>query len=161
AYVGGHWVERPGVTDLGMVSAPAAAAYLLALAERGGASADEAIFPATIADSVTIWPGLLRIARNPAATDKARRGAIFWLGQAAGAAVTPALDSLVADEDSEVAEAAIFALSQRPDNEGVPALIRVARTHRKPGVRRQALFWLGQSKDPRALDLFEELLSGG
>jgi hypothetical protein len=25
-------------------------------------------------------------------------------------------------------------------------------------VRRNALFWLGQSDDPRALDLFEELL---
>jgi hypothetical protein len=26
-------------------------------------------------------------------------------------------------------------------------------------VRKQAMFWLGQSKDPRALKFFEEILS--
>ena len=52
----------------------------------------------------------------------------------------------------------MFALSQRPAEEGVPALIRIARTHRHPELRKQALFWLGQSEDPRALSLFEEIL---
>ena len=28
-----------------------------------------------------------------------------------------------------------------------------------PEIRRKALFWLGQSEDPRALALFEELLT--
>jgi hypothetical protein len=27
-----------------------------------------------------------------------------------------------------------------------------------PELRRTALFWLGQSNDPRAIDLFEEIL---
>jgi len=45
-----------------------------------------------------------------------------------------------------------------PDNEGVPLLIEVARTNRHPEVRKQAVFWLGQSKDPRALDFIEEVL---
>ncbi len=34
-----------------------------------------------------------------------------------------------------------------------------ARSHPDPEVRRKALFWLGQSGDPRALALFEELLT--
>ena len=55
-------------------------------------------------------------------------------------------------------EAAVFALSQRPRDESVPALIRVARTHRDPHIRKTALFWLGQSRDPRAIELFEEIL---
>jgi hypothetical protein len=42
--------------------------------------------------------------------------------------------------------------------EGVPLLIQLARTHRLPEIRRQAMFWLGQSKDPRAVDFFEEIL---
>ena len=37
--------------------------------------------------------------------------------------------------------------------------IRIARTHRDPEVRKQAVFWLGQSNDPRAIALFEELLT--
>jgi HEAT repeat protein len=53
----------------------------------------------------------------------------------------------------------VFALSQRPREEGIPALIAVAKTNRDPEIRRKALFWLGQSEDPRALDLFEQLLT--
>ena len=34
----------------------------------------------------------------------------------------------------------------------------LARTHRDPEVRKQAMFWLGQSNDPRALAFFEEVL---
>jgi len=61
--------------------------------------------------------------------------------------------------DREIREQAVFALSQRPKDEGVPALIRVARTNKDPEIRKRALFWLGQSGDPRALALFEELLT--
>jgi HEAT repeat protein len=57
-----------------------------------------------------------------------------------------------------VRKQAVFALSQRPTDEGVPALIRVVRTSPSGELRKSALFWLGQSDDPRALTLFEELL---
>ena len=55
---------------------------------------------------------------------------------------------------------AVFALSQLPRDRGVPLLIGVARTHVNPRVRKQAIFWLGQSEDPRALALIEELIRG-
>jgi hypothetical protein len=35
----------------------------------------------------------------------------------------------------------------------------VARTNADPEIRRKAIFWLGQSDDPRVLALFEELLT--
>jgi hypothetical protein len=38
-------------------------------------------------------------------------------------------------------------------------LIQVAKTNRNPVVRKQAIFWLGQSHDPRALDYLEQILS--
>ena len=37
-------------------------------------------------------------------------------------------------------------------------MIRVAKTNRNPEVRKQAIFWLGQSKDPRALEFIERIL---
>jgi hypothetical protein len=40
----------------------------------------------------------------------------------------------------------------------VPALIRIARSNPHPELRKTALFWLGQSEDPRAIALFEEIL---
>jgi HEAT repeat protein len=86
---------------------------------------------------------------------------VFWLGQAAGDAATANLNSIVLDNsvDREVRETAVFALSQRPREEGIPALIAVARTNKDPEIRKKALFWLGQSHDPRAIDLFEEILT--
>jgi HEAT repeat protein len=58
-----------------------------------------------------------------------------------------------------VRETAVFALSQRPRDEGVPALITIAKKNPDPELRRKAIFWLGQSDDPRAIALFEELLT--
>jgi len=161
-YVGGEWRTSTTATDLGTVGTKDAASYLLALALRDESRASEkAIFPAVLADSVTIWPDLLKIARADNLSRRVRRSAVFWLGQAAGDAATRGLTDLVDDgsADREVRETAVFALSQRPREEGVPALIRIARQNKDPDLRRKAIFWLGQSDDPRALSLFEELLT--
>ena len=40
----------------------------------------------------------------------------------------------------------------------MPKLIEVARSNRNPEVRKQAMFWLGQSKDARAMKFFEDIL---
>ncbi len=162
-YVGGRW--RPGganVTDLGIVPAREAANYLVSVANADrGRVGSKAVFPATIADSADIWPALLRLARNPDVPREARNQSVFWLGQAAGETAGAGLSSLVADGsvDREIREQAVFALSQQPKDESVPALIKIARTNRDPEIRKKAMFWLSQSHDPRALDLFEELLT--
>jgi len=165
-HVGGRWRPRAvTITDLGAVSASAAADYFLGLAERKSTHVGhDAIFPATLADSaveVRIWPRLIAIARDDAKPTETRKNAVFWLGQAAANA-TGALDSLVTDNgvNREVRESAIFALSQRPREEGVPILIDVAKNNHDPELRRKAMFWLGQSGDPRALELFESILTG-
>jgi hypothetical protein len=162
-HVGGRWRSGTGrVTDLGLVPAREAADAMLALAvEADGEGGEELITAATLADSAVVWPKLLEIARNTRLHEETRRQSVFWLGQAAGEAATRGLDSIVqqGDEaDLEVRKHAVFALSQRPPEEGVPALIRIARTNHHPELRKTALFWLGQSEDPRAISLFEELL---
>jgi hypothetical protein len=159
-YVGGRWRSGIAARDLGMVRPQEAAGYFLQLAAEARGLKGDPVLPATLADSVTLWPSLLRLARNTQLPEERRRTAIFWLGQAAGAAATEALDSVAAHDDTsrELRKQAVFALSQRPADEGVPALIRIARSNRDPELRKTALFWLGQSEDPRALDLFEEIL---
>jgi hypothetical protein len=160
SYVGGRWRSGVSVTDLGTVRPQDAAAYFISLAERDGDVSGDPLLPATLADSSTIWPALLRLARTPAVPEETRRQAVFWLAEAAGAAAAPTLDSIAGDStgDREVRKQAVFALSQRSGNEGVPALLRIARTNPDPELRKTALFWLGQSEDPRALALFEEIL---
>lgn len=160
--VGGRIPSGVTGTDLGRVAAPEAARYLLALAARAeGDLGGHAIFAATLADSVTTWPQLLRLARNRDVPEQTRRSAVFWVSQAAEVAATRGLDALIDEDatDREVREQAVFALSQRPREEGVPVLIRIAQSHRDPEIRKKAIFWLGQSNDPRALALFEQLLT--
>ena len=76
-------------------------------------------------------------------------------GDRAVGTITQALD----DPETEIRKKAVFALSQLPKDEGVPKLIEVARSHRDAAVRKQAMFWLGQSRDPRALAFFEQVLT--
>ena len=160
-YVGGRWRPMTSeTTDLGVVSVRDATSYLLSLATTvDGSAGRDAIMPATLADSVTIWPQLFRIAREEGVSRETRRQAVFWLGQAASEVVSPdrSLKGLESEE-SEVKKQAVFALSQRRNGEAVQALIQVARNNRDPEVRRTALFWLGQTNDPRAVALFEEIL---
>jgi HEAT repeat protein len=159
-WAGGRWKAGSGATDLGTVSAPEAAALLLDLARVTGEEGEELVSAATLADSAVVWPALLRLAKDPRVSEDTRRHAVFWLGQAAGTEATRGLDSIVRDGrgELEVRKQAVFALSQRPSDEAVPALIRIARTSREPEILKSALFWLGQSDDPRALALFEEIL---
>src|SRR5687768_15582594 len=162
-YVGGRWRPAVGtVTSIGPVSTREAVDYLMSVANTSSTKiGSEAIFPMTLADSVEIWQGLLRMARDQSRPNGIRTQAVFWLSQTAGDAITSNLAELTGDAavDREVREQAVFALSQRPRSEGVPALINIARTNRDPEIRKKALFWLGQSRDPRALALFEEILS--
>ncbi|MGB7211006.1 MAG: HEAT repeat domain-containing protein [Gemmatimonadales bacterium] len=159
--VGGHWATGTA-DDLGQVGAAEAADYFLGLAEHGsGAVGKRAILPAALADSAVTWPRLLGIARNERSDRDRRREATFWVGQAAESAATKGLDTLATDEsgDREIREAAVFALSQRPRDEGIPILIHIATTNHDPDIRKKALFWLGQSDDPRALAVFEKILA--
>jgi HEAT repeats len=160
SYVGGRWRSGVSATDLGTIRPLDAAAYLISLAEHDSHVSGDPLLPATLADGVTIWPALLRLARNPAVPQETRRAAVFWLAEAAGAVVARTLDSIAGDSagDRDVRKQAVFALSQRSSNEGVPALLRIARTNPDPELRKTALFWLGQSEDPRAVALFEEIL---
>ncbi|MGH7654780.1 MAG: HEAT repeat domain-containing protein [Gemmatimonadaceae bacterium] len=161
AYVGGRWRPGTDITDLGIVPARDAVDYLLDdLARADGKVAGEAIFPATIADSMTVWPRLLTLAKDDSRTKSVRTQAVFWVSQAAGEKATAGLVDVVGDAaaDQDVRLQAVFALSQRPKDEGVPALLDVAKGSKDPKIRKRAIFWLGQSGDPRAVAYFESVL---
>ena len=108
-------------------------------------------------------PQALNVVVGVAHNDKSPRvrgQALFWLAQRAGQKVAESAinDAIANDPETEVKKKAVFALTQMPSGEGVPLLIQVARTNRNPEVRKQAMFWLGQSKDERALAFIEQVL---
>jgi hypothetical protein len=101
---------------------------------------------------------LLSLAKGHRTPD-AREHALFWLAEKAGEKVAGELEAATDDPDEEVREMAVFSISRLPSDQSVPKLIELARSHRSPGVREQAVFWLGQSADPRAFDFIEEILT--
>lgn len=161
--VGGRWKE--GGRDLGQASPSAAADYLLELAESGGASLDadsreDALQAAVAGANVDVWPRLLRIARDRAQADDVRKAALFWTAHEAGERAAADIEEIAvaSDEETDVQEAAVFALTQLPEDRGTEALLRLARENRNPRIVQTVYFWLGQSEDPRAVSLFEEVL---
>ncbi len=150
--------------DLGVISASSAAKYLMDVARTvPGRAATKAILPAVLADSAVIWPALLEIARDTRTRDRStRQDAAFWLSRFAAGAIAGKPNQILDDEDrtgeEDLKTHAVFVVSQLPHSEGVPMLLDAARTTRNLSVRTAALFWLGQTGDARALDLFETLL---
>jgi hypothetical protein len=92
-------------------------------------------------------------------TSTVRGRSLLWLAQRAADQALPAIDAaLQRDPETDVKKQAVFALSRFPNGEGIPKLMDVARTHTNTEVRRHAMVVLGQSKDPRAVDFFAQIL---
>jgi HEAT repeat protein len=91
-------------------------------------------------------------------TTQMRGRALTWLAQRAANEAIPAIDAALKDPELEVKKAAVNALVRFPNQEGVPKLIEVARSHPNTEVRRQAMLRLGDTKDPRAVDFFAQIL---
>ena len=143
--------------DLGTVGVAEATTFLTRLIEQAsGRSASDAVLPIVLADSTDPWPTLLRFARDERLSRSTRSSVDFWLARGAAAALGVADHD--DDPDDDVRGSAVFALSQQPKEIAIPRLLEVARRNAHPAARSQALFWLGQSNDPRAVDLFEEIL---
>ena len=163
-FVGGRWRSGVPAEDFGRIGAIEASRYLLSLVQHALPGVSRAaIMPAQLADSVEHWPALLDVARNASLPDEVREAALFWVGQAASDKAVEGLEAVAGDEreSMDLRERAVFALSQQRAADAVPALIRLAREHDDPRIRRRALFWLGQQDDPRVIALFEEILEGG
>jgi hypothetical protein len=256
-HVGGRWTSSDDIRDLGVVSAPDAARYFVGEASRlGSRNAEYALGAAVFADSASVWPDLVRIARSAELRSGTRQRAVFWLATYDEPAAAAAVRGLVTDAslDDDIRGNAIvalahrdistedvaflrriyptlsaklrdnvflavsrsddptatrwladvatnndetvhtrqqamfwlgqgeaptsallalydrlrepelrnhytFVLSQRRDRQALDKLIDVAQHDADRGVRRQALFWLGQSKDPRAADFLRDLVT--
>jgi len=170
--VGGSWERiNDRVTDLGVVSPSEAAAYFFALVPKieGAGSRDKSriLLPAVLADAGDVIPQLTSLARDDARVQETRRQAIQWIGLLGDARVVPTLVAFARgggagpvgediDEDDTkpgkkgLATAAMAALSFLSDGAGVPALIDISRNG-SLSARSSAVFWLGQSGDPRSL----------
>jgi hypothetical protein len=169
-YVGGDWPRTSDrVTDLGSVSSAEAASYFFALIPQIERKGDKArlLLPAVLADDPGAMPHLISLARDESRLQDTRRQAIQWIGLLGDTKVVPVLVAFAReggagptggdiDEDDEapgkkgLGTSAMAALSTLENGVGVPALIDLSRNGTS-GIRSSAVFWLGQTGDPRAL----------
>lgn len=181
-YVGGDWLRtNERVTDLGVVTSSEAASYFFALIPQieGGGRRDKSrlLLPAVLADDPAAVSRLISLAHDESRAQDTRRQAIQWIGLLGDAKVVPVLVAFASgggaaptgddiDEDDMapgkkgLATAAMAALSMLEDGAGVPALIDLARSGAS-GARASAVFWLGQSGDPRAFAALHGVIENG
>jgi len=102
---------------------------------------------------------LIDIAKSRRERSEVRKKAIFWLSQRASKIAFDTLEEIVTDSDErKLQEHTVFAISQFPDDESIPALIKIAKNNRSKGVRKKAIFWLSQKDDPRVIRFLEDIL---
>lgn len=119
---------------------------------------DKVIFGVAQSGSAEDRRWLLDVAKDPKGTVELRKKAVFWLGQAGGSGTE--LASLYGSlTEQELKEQVIFALSQLDGPAAVDQLMEIARKDKDPEMRKKAIFWLGQSDDPRASQFIEQLLN--
>ncbi|HEX6648191.1 MAG TPA: HEAT repeat domain-containing protein, partial [Pyrinomonadaceae bacterium] len=146
-----------------------------ALAERGDAAVDDLLklFDSEQSSDVRravlqslsemkntrVEDKLFEVAKGNDAVD-VRRQAIRLLGERVSKRSFEFLSATAqsTDTNTEVQVQAVRAISERRQEEAVPLLIKIARTHPNQLVRKQAIRSLGETGDPRAVEFFKEVL---
>ncbi len=89
---------------------------------------------------------------------KLRAQAVGTLARRPEPKILDTLRAAIDDPDVTVQRRALSTLNSLPDGEGIPLLIQVIKTTKDPQVRKQVMSTLQNSRDPRALVYFEEVL---
>jgi len=123
----------------------------------------QALFGISQMDSPEAAATLLALARDTTASAEMRGNAIFYLGQrSGGAAIDDMLELWEQIEDTEVRDQLMFALAQTDDDRAIDHLVSVAKdAEADPELRQQAIFWLGQSNNPKAKAALLEIIGNG
>lgn len=120
---------------------------------------DRAIQSVAQADDAASRRWLLDLAADAGQPLAARKQALFWAGQQETLAISDLLAADARLTGSDLRRHYTFVLSQRPEDAAVDRLIALARGDADAGVRRQAIFWLGQSQNPRARRYLEAVVA--
>jgi HEAT repeat protein len=102
---------------------------------------------------------LEELVRQPGLAPGVRERAFVWLGRDERIATTELIEIYERFPPGEGRHQAIYVIAMRNDDAVCDFMLRLAREGSDPALRRVAVVWLGELDDPRALQLFEELLT--
>jgi len=93
------------------------------------------------------------------ASPELRERAIYWIAHRSGPEATDALARLYDElKEEETKKRILYWLSHRGGKAGLQKLFTVARSGPSQSLRERAVYYLGQSKDPEAIKLIEQIL---
>jgi len=101
----------------------------------------------------------MNIAVNSKEDIELRKKALFWAGQS-GVAIPEFAALYDRTGNTEMKEQIIFVLSQRQsDKAAIDKMFDIARNEKDAELRKKAIFWLGQSRDPRVQQFLIDLIN--
>jgi HEAT repeat protein len=103
---------------------------------------------------------LLAIFSDPNEEDDVREMALFMAAQSGNVdarILSQMYDS--AGDNTDMKEQILFTLTQIDSDAAFDKMLDIARTEEDPDLRQNAIFWIGQSGDPRAEDVLLEILN--
>lgn len=101
---------------------------------------------------------LMALALNPNEPLELRKKALFWVGQDRQVPIADLTKLYDTMNDRDMKEQLIFVYSQRNEPQALDELMAIAENEKDPELRRKAIFWLGQSRDPRVADFLARLI---
>ena len=152
-HVGGRWSAGDDATDVGVVSAPDAARYLLDAATSANArNSVYALAAAVFADSIDLVPDLARIARNEQLRQELRQRAVFWIGTYDDETASRTLHDMASDGrlDDEIRGSAIIALGRDDISDGDVAWLQSLYPKVSEKLRDNIFLAVSRSDSPRA-----------
>jgi HEAT repeat protein len=87
-----------------------------------------------------------------------RREAIFWIGQDHSGGADFLVQLYDGEQDADTKKKIIFSLNQTGSKKGIRKLMDIAKADANVQLRKEAMFWLGQSNDPEARKFVEDIL---
>ena len=102
---------------------------------------------------------LMQVATDSKHSVETRKQAIFSAGQA-GVSTAELIALYPRVTEREIKEQLIWVMSQKRDDDAITRLMDIARRDPDRELRKKAIFWLGQSNDPRVQDFLLEIING-
>jgi TolA-binding protein len=102
---------------------------------------------------------LMDIALDPKENIELRKKALFWAGQGSSVDMADLVRLYDSMNDREMKEQLIFVYSQRREEAALDKLFQIGKNDPDRELRKKAIFWIGQSRSPRAAQYLQELIN--
>jgi len=120
---------------------------------------DKIIFSLSQMGGADNYRWLMDIALNPKEDIEIRKKALFWAGQGHNVDVADLVKLYDSMSDREMKDQLIFVYSQRREDAALDKLFQIGKNDPDRELRKKAIFWIGQSRSPRAAQYLQDLIN--